>query len=141
MSLAIQLDKIAQTNPKVKQEYRDGAMVRISAKYVATNYKSITAKLLFPTKGFSLSVFHPSDIRCKVEAYGFDADVNACELNETNQGFTFNYPDWILPHSGVYVAVEEKDLVGEKLSKMSEVDDASVGKTSSSAQRVDEQSS
>ncbi|WP_155419615.1 hypothetical protein [Variovorax paradoxus] len=114
ISLSIQLDKLAHSNPEVRKEYVDGAIVKISAKYLATNYKSITAKLLFPTKGFSLSVFHPSEMRCKVESYGFDADTHACEHTNTPQGFTFNYSDWMLPHSGVYVAVEEIDLVGQK---------------------------
>jgi len=114
VELLIQLDKIAQSDQDVKREYVDGAIVKISAKYLATNFKSITAKLLFPTKGFSLSVFHPSELRCKVEPYGFNADTHACEHNNTSQGFTFNYSDWMLPYSGVYVAVEEVDLVGQK---------------------------
>jgi hypothetical protein len=83
---------------------------------LATNFKSITAKLLFPTKGFSLSVFHSPEMRCKIESFGFNADSQACEYNITPQGFTFNYPDWILPYSGVYVAVEEVELVGQKSS-------------------------
>ncbi|UUO12764.1 hypothetical protein M6D76_08820 [Alcaligenes faecalis] len=114
VSLIIQLDKLAQSDQKIKKEYVDGAIVRISAKYLATNFKSITAKLLFPTKGFSLSVFHSSEMRCKVEPYGFTTDTHACEHNITPQGFTFDYSDWMLPYSGVYVAVEEIDVVGQK---------------------------
>ena len=113
-SLTIQLEKIALSNPEVKKEYNDGAIIKISAKYLATNFKSITAKLLFPTKGFTLNVFHPPEIRCKVESYGFNADTQACEHTITPQGFTFNYSDWMLPHSGVYVAIEEIGLVGQK---------------------------
>lgn len=116
ISLSIQLETLANSDPEVRKEYIDGAIVKISAKYLATNYKSITAKLLFPTKGFSLSVFHPADMRCKVESYGFDVDTHACEHTNTPQGFTFNYSDWMLPYSGVYVAVEEIDLVGQKLN-------------------------
>lgn len=114
VEIRIQLEKLSQTNPMIKDYYVDGAVVKIAAKYVATNYKSITTKLLFPTKGFSLSVFHESNFRCKVEPYGLDEDVNPCDHNETPQGFTFGYSDWILPNSGVYIAIEEINLVGEK---------------------------
>ncbi|QGW82220.1 hypothetical protein [Variovorax paradoxus] len=114
ISLVIQLERLSQSDATVRKEYADGAIVKISAKYLATNYKSITAKLLFPTKGFSLSVFHPSDIRCKVESYGFNMETHACEHTNTPQGFTLNYSDWMLPYSGVYVAIEEADLVGQK---------------------------
>ena len=99
---------MAQNKSSIKSEYKDGAIVKISASYFATNYNSISTKLFFPTKGFSLSVFHPSNMTCKVDPYGFDSESKLCEQNITDRGFTFNYPDWILPHGGVYVAVEEK---------------------------------
>jgi len=125
VNLCIDLEKIAQTNAKIKDAYVDGASIKISTKYVATNYKSITAKLLFATKGFSLSVFHSNDIRCKVEPYGIDEEVSAYEYNHTKQGFTLTYQDWVLPYSGVYVAIETVDVVGEKNHKNEEKKDDS----------------
>ncbi|WP_343725635.1 hypothetical protein [Herbaspirillum huttiense] len=117
IELTIDLEKMSQTRKDIKDVYVDGAHVRISTRYLATNYKSITAKLLFPTKGFLVNVFHPSNMRCKVEPYGFDSQANTCEYNQTKQGFAFSYQDWVLPYSGLYIAIEAIDIVGEKREK------------------------
>lgn len=106
VNLCVRVYEMANKIESIRDQYQDGAIVKITAKYSVTNYNSITTKLLFPTKGFSLTVMHYPGLKTKVEAYGFDSNSKICEHNETNGGFTFNYPDWLLPHSGVYVALE-----------------------------------
>lgn len=106
VNLCIHICDLAKQDEKIREQYRDGAIVKIFAKYSVTNYNSITTKLLFPTKGFSLTVMHDINLKTKVEAYGFDATSRICEHHESKGGFTFNYPDWLLPHSGIYVALE-----------------------------------
>ncbi|MFY2642507.1 hypothetical protein ACOTDF_13210 [Achromobacter insuavis] len=114
LAVKIQLSEMAKNRPDIRAIYLDGAIVKISAKYLVTKFNSITTKLLFPTKGFSLSVFHPTDVRCKVESYGIDIEARLIDHNKASQGFFFHYADWMLPNSGVYVSIEPIEKVGER---------------------------
>ncbi|GEM_PF-4174622 len=106
--LKIFVDKYASHKKELKAVYKDGAIVKIKASYSSTNYNSIISKMVYPTKGLSLSIFHPEEILCKVEPFGFGSDVRECSIDHANQGFTLDYPDWVLPQSGVYISIEDK---------------------------------
>lgn len=91
---------------------KDGCVVKIEANYEATNFRSITVKLLESTKGFSLTVYHPVSLRSKIEPFGLESDSPDYDFCETTQGFVVKYNNWLLPNSGVYVAIEPVSRVG-----------------------------
>lgn len=95
---------------------KDGCVVRIHAMYVATNFKTVAAKLLEPTKDYTLTVTHPLTLKSKVEAYGFEPNSKYYDHKEFTGGFMMSFGSWLLPESGVYIAFESLDAVDDKIN-------------------------
>lgn len=97
---------------------KDGCVVRVHAVYIATNFKTVAAKLLEPTKDYTLTVTHPLTLKSKVEAYGFEPNSKYYDHMEFTGGFVMSFGSWLLPESGVYIAFESLDAVDEKVDDL-----------------------
>lgn len=90
---------------------KDGCIVSIHAIYKSTNFKTIAAKLLDPTKDYTLTVTHPTSLKSKVEVYGYEVTSKYYEHRDYSGGFSVSFRSWLLPESGVYIAFEEKSII------------------------------
>lgn len=100
----------------------DGCVVSVQASYIATNFKTIAAKLLEPTKDYSLTVTHPQNLKSKVEAYGFEPASKYYDHREFSGGFSMSFGGWLLPESGVYIAFETSEVIDDATESISTSD-------------------
>lgn len=100
---------------------KDGCIIKVHAVYIATNFKTIAAKLLEPTKDYTLTVTHPNNLKNKVEVYGYETNSKYYEHRDYTGGFSLSFRSWLLPESGVYIAFEEQELISSSENIKNEV--------------------
>lgn len=80
--------------------------IELEARYVASSYRSLTLKVIYPTFGFTVILSHPKELNSRIETYG--VDTNHIDYQETinDNGIVVNYKNWLLPYSGLYIDVQ-----------------------------------
>lgn len=85
--------------------------VEFEAVYLASSYRSLTLKVIYPTFGFTVILNHPKELKSRIEPYGFDNRSVDFHASESSTGAMTSYKNWMLPHSGLYIDVQSGECV------------------------------